>query len=102
MCRHTSAPTTIEEGVDIFGVLPVALRSLVKHVIFLPGGRSGAFFADNIMIFGEGTNLMTLMTHEAGHALDNYGETGLVKPFHGKLPNAELILLLGVRGVGKN
>lgn len=55
--------------IDIFGRLPVNMRSYIRHIIALPGTESAGSSGDNIAIVGTAGKL-SIFAHEIGHSLD--------------------------------
>jgi cysteine sulfinate desulfinase/cysteine desulfurase-like protein len=55
--------------IDLFGRIPVKMRSMVTHIISLPGASSsGANYGGPIVFTGE--IRLDEMVHEVGHSVD--------------------------------
>lgn len=69
-CRHKDSPLSEVHAIDLFGRLPVRMRSFIRHIIFLPGAKSAASIGDNIQMNGDID--ITVFVHEVGHSLDSH------------------------------
>lgn len=58
--------------VDIWGRLPVRSRSYLRHVLALPGERSGINYGVDMVLTGDAQKAPTLWVHETAHSLDYY------------------------------
>jgi len=89
LCYHKNSPNTLIHIIDLFGRVPVRMRSYVRHVITLPAQQTWAFESNqNIAVFGlHNVSGLDVMLHETGHALDfggAYPGTDAQHTFHGK------------------
>ncbi|KAH8692279.1 putative conidiation-specific protein [Talaromyces proteolyticus] len=75
-CRHKDTPTDLITTIDIFGRLPVAMRSWVRHVLTIPGDNYAYNSNGNIAFFGTTSGIMDVAIHETGHSLDLLGAYG--------------------------
>ncbi|TFA97825.1 hypothetical protein CCMA1212_010433 [Trichoderma ghanense] len=69
-CRHKDSPLSELTILDIFGRLPVRMRSFVRHLVFLPGDKSAGSNGDNVLM--RGAVDVTVFAHEIGHSLDSH------------------------------
>lgn len=69
-CRHKDSPLSEVDAIDLFGRLPVRMRSFIRHIIFLPGANSAGSSGDNIQMNGKID--ITVFAHEIGHSLDSH------------------------------
>jgi hypothetical protein len=69
-CRHTQSPLSEVDIIDIFGRLPVRMRSFIRHLVFIPGNTSAGSNGDNTLMVGNVD--ITVFTHEIGHSLDSH------------------------------
>lgn len=69
VCRHKDAEMSIDKMAVYLGRMPVKLRSLVQHLLAVPGSPS-AYYAGDIIVYRNDLNLGSFY-HEFGHALDN-------------------------------
>ncbi|OJD32605.1 conidiation-specific protein (con-13) protein [Diplodia corticola] len=73
ICTHKDAPLTQTVVADLFGKIPVKMRSTIRHLISVPGPGIGAFNAgDNIMFSGANDHI-SVFVHEVGHSVDTHG-----------------------------
>ena len=70
-CRHKNSPMSEIGMIDLFGRLPVRMRSFIRHIIALPGTKSAGSSGDNIQLNGDCD--ITVFIHETGHSLDSHG-----------------------------
>ncbi|EEA25516.1 hypothetical protein TMatcc_006255 [Talaromyces marneffei ATCC 18224] len=75
-CRHKDTPIDLVSTIDIFGRLPVAMRSWVRHVITIPSDNYAYNSNGNIAFFGTTSGNMDVAIHETGHSLDLLGAYG--------------------------
>ncbi|KAL8666510.1 MAG: hypothetical protein Q9168_007462 [Polycauliona sp. 1 TL-2023] len=81
-CVHKDSLMKIDTLADLFGKVPVASRSLVRHVVSLPNPVGGAYnSAGDIVLFQIGVDGFGVLLHETAHSLDNYA-------YHEKLSNS--------------
>lgn len=73
MCRHHKAEVSQAQMIDVFGRLPVHMRSWVRLSIALPGARSAYTYSDlgDNVYFGDIQSYPTLWVHEIGHTMDH-------------------------------
>lgn len=73
MCRHHKAEVSQDQMIDVFGRLPVHMRSWVRLSIALPGARSAYTWSDlgDNVYFGDIQSYPTLWVHEIGHTMDH-------------------------------
>ncbi|KAK1255616.1 hypothetical protein MKX07_007875 [Trichoderma sp. CBMAI-0711] len=69
-CRHKDSPLSEITILDIFGRLPVRMRSFVRHLVFIPGAKSAGSNGDNVLLRGDID--VTVFAHEIGHSLDSH------------------------------
>ncbi|KAL6857289.1 hypothetical protein J3F83DRAFT_751098 [Trichoderma novae-zelandiae] len=69
-CRHKDSPLSEVNILDIFGRLPVRMRSFVRHLVFIPGNKSAGSNGDNVLMVGAVD--VTVFAHEIGHSLDSH------------------------------
>ncbi|KAL7813297.1 hypothetical protein V8C26DRAFT_405466 [Trichoderma gracile] len=69
-CRHKDSPLSEITILDIFGRLPVRMRSFVRHLVFIPGAKSAGSNGDNVLMRGDVD--VTVFAHEIGHSLDSH------------------------------
>ncbi|OAR01581.1 hypothetical protein LLEC1_00869 [Akanthomyces lecanii] len=69
-CRHKDSPLSETDMMDLFGRMPVKMRSYIRHIIALPGSRSAGSAGDNIQMNGDCE--ITVFVHETGHSLDSH------------------------------
>lgn len=69
-CRHKDSPIGEVHAIDLFGRLPVRMRSFIRHIILLPGTPSAGSIDDNIQMNGDVD--ITVFVHEVGHSLDSH------------------------------
>lgn len=69
-CRHKNSPLSEIQILDLFGRLPVRMRSFVRHLVFIPGNKSAGSSGDNILMVGAVD--ITVFAHEIGHSLDSH------------------------------
>lgn len=67
-CRHKDSPMSEDTIVDIWGKVPVRMRSFVRHMVFLPGDASAGSSGDNVQMNGDLG--ITVFIHENAHSLD--------------------------------
>ncbi|KAL1985276.1 hypothetical protein VTN96DRAFT_8075 [Rasamsonia emersonii] len=72
-CRHKDSNVDLVTTIDIFGRLPVKMRSWVRHVITIPGDSWAYNSNGNIAFFGTTSSSMDVAIHETGHSLDLLG-----------------------------
>ncbi|KAL8903918.1 MAG: hypothetical protein Q9171_007233 [Xanthocarpia ochracea] len=71
VCVHKDSLMSIESLADIFGRVPVASRSFIRHVLTIPADHgSAANGGDNIQLFQIGDDGFQVMLHEVAHSLD--------------------------------
>ncbi|KAI9770837.1 MAG: hypothetical protein M1839_003032 [Geoglossum umbratile] len=85
MCRHKESPMSKTDLIDLFGRLPVRMRSYLRHLIALPGVKSASSSGDNTVFFGP-ANVISIFAHEVGHSLDSHAYPPNVTPFHESTP----------------
>lgn len=68
-CRHKDADLSEIDMIDIFGRLPVGMRSFNRHIIALPGTASAGSNGDNVQM--NGPVGITVFVHENAHSLDS-------------------------------
>lgn len=73
MCRHHKAQVSQDQMIDVFGRLPVHMRSWVRLSIALPGARSAYTYSDlgDNVYFGDIQSYPTLWVHEISHTMDH-------------------------------
>ncbi|KAL7940949.1 hypothetical protein V8C42DRAFT_200998 [Trichoderma barbatum] len=69
-CRHKDSPLSEIDILDIFGRLPVRMRSFVRHMLFIGGNKSAGSSGDNVLMVGAVD--VTVFIHEIGHSLDSH------------------------------
>lgn len=69
-CRHKDSPFSKTDMIDIFGRLPVEMRSYIRHIIAVPGPKSAGSSGDNISM--KGNIGITVYVHESAHSLDSH------------------------------
>ncbi|KAH0548026.1 hypothetical protein GP486_008232, partial [Trichoglossum hirsutum] len=80
MCHHKDSPVSKIDMIDLFGRMPVRMRSFVRHLVAMPGGQSAGSNGDNIQLFGT-ANVISIFVHETGHGLDSHAFPPDVTPF---------------------
>ncbi|KUL82758.1 hypothetical protein ZTR_10898 [Talaromyces verruculosus] len=75
-CRHKDMPIDLVSTIDIFGRLPVAMRSWVRHVITIPSDNYAYNSNGNIAFFGTTSGNMDVAIHETEHSPDLLGAYG--------------------------
>ncbi|KAI4192277.1 MAG: hypothetical protein LQ350_008677 [Teloschistes chrysophthalmus] len=81
VCQHKDTKLSLNTMVDLFGKLPVLVRSHVKHVVNLPTKTNGYAFSQDgsIALFGIDDDGIAVFIHEAGHCIDlNGGYAGRI------------------------
>ncbi|KAF3941577.1 hypothetical protein ABW19_dt0206669 [Dactylella cylindrospora] len=75
-CRCDNAPVHIGRTADIFGRLPVKLRSRIRHPQIVPhtDGSCGGGAPDDGDLLIAGDCPLEVFIHEAGHLVDNRGD----------------------------
>ncbi|KAK6535478.1 hypothetical protein TWF694_001934 [Orbilia ellipsospora] len=85
-CRCDYAPVPIGRTADVFGRLPVHMRSMVRHPMIVPNpdGQCCCASPDNGDLMVAGDCQIPTFAHEIGHLIDNrgdvYGEDFSSKP----------------------
>ncbi|KAM7211034.1 hypothetical protein V8F06_013582 [Rhypophila decipiens] len=82
-CRHKNAGASEIDMIDIFGRLPVRMRSYIRHFMATPGLNDGAaafIYQNGDVVFEDRPQLATFV-HEVSHSLDFNGLKQYGSPF---------------------
>lgn len=69
-CRHKDAPNSEDQIAELFGKMPVRMRSFVRHMFFTPLQNSAGSSGDNVQMNGDLP--ITVYVHETAHSLDGH------------------------------
>ncbi|KAL0253211.1 hypothetical protein SLS55_010183 [Diplodia seriata] len=72
MCQHPSAELNLTAMIDLFGRLPVKMRSMIRHLAAIPGNAWAYNSGDNLLFSGT-TGRISVFAHEVGHSMDYHG-----------------------------
>ncbi|KAF7563681.1 hypothetical protein G7046_g467 [Stylonectria norvegica] len=83
MCRHKNAGASELDMIDIFGRLPVHMRSYIRHLIATPGLNDGAaaWTWSNGDCVVESAPSVSVLLHEVSHSLDWHALPQYQQPF---------------------
>ncbi|KAL8997145.1 MAG: hypothetical protein Q9169_003528 [Polycauliona sp. 2 TL-2023] len=71
VCVHKESALKIGELADLFGKIPVASRTLVRHVVSLPDDAGHAYNqGGDVVLFDIGLDGFGVLLHETAHSLD--------------------------------
>ncbi|KAL1639137.1 hypothetical protein SLS58_008224 [Diplodia intermedia] len=72
MCQHATAQLNLTAMIDLFGRLPVKMRSMVRHLAAIPGNPWAYNSGDNLLFSGT-VGRISVFAHEVGHSMDSHG-----------------------------
>ncbi|KAM7199793.1 hypothetical protein V8F20_005663 [Naviculisporaceae sp. PSN 640] len=82
-CRHKNAGASEIDMIDMFGRLPVRMRSYIRHFMATPGLNDGAaafIYQSGDVVFEDRPNLGTFV-HEVSHSMDWHALRQYGSPF---------------------
>lgn len=82
-CRHKDAEASQDTLAEMFGRLPVRMRSYLKHLVAVPGVASASTSDSTVVIVGGAVLKITVYGHEIGHILDSHAFEGYQTGFSG-------------------
>ncbi|KAK0391524.1 hypothetical protein NLU13_1024 [Sarocladium strictum] len=72
LCRCKNAPMAAEDAAGRMAQVPVAARQWIRFWSFYNGTLSAGNGGNDITVFGDASNTMSIFLHEVAHSLDSW------------------------------